>query len=249
VTATIGHSPWLPFADAEGGLRLYCLPHAGGSASAFRPWIGRIPGLSVLPVQYPGRETRLREAPHSRIPELAAELAEALLADAQDAPYAVYGHSFGALTAFELVHVIRSLGGPMPVHLVVSGFSAPQAEDFADDAVTDEEIIALLRDLGGTPEQYLTDRRILKMIMPPLRADLTAKVAYRYMPRPELDVPILALGGVEDRQAEFDSMRGWGAQTTAGFRLHPLAGGHFAVLERSAETLAAISEALAPHLV
>lgn len=87
------------------------------------------------------------------------------------------------------------------------------------------------------------------MIMPPLRADLTAKVAYRYMPRPELDVPILALGGVEDRQAEFDSMRGWGAQTTGGFRLHPLAGGHFAVLERSAETLAAISEALAPHLV
>jgi surfactin synthase thioesterase subunit len=249
VTATVGRSRWLPFADAEGGLRLYCLPHAGGSASAFRPWIGRIPGVSVLPVQYPGRETRLREAPHSRIPELAAELAEALLADAQDAPYAVYGHSFGALTAFELVHVIRSLGGPMPVHLVVSGFSAPQAEDFADDAVTDEEIIALLRDLGGTPEQYLTDRRILKMIMPPLRADLTAKVAYRYMPRPELDVPILALGGVEDRQAEFDSMRGWGAQTTAGFRLHPLAGGHFAVLERSAETLAAIGEALAPHLV
>ena len=74
-----------------------------------------------------------------------AEVAEALLADAQDAPYAVYGHSFGALTAFELLHVIRSLGGPMPVRLIVSGFSAPQDEDFADDAVTDEEIIALLR--------------------------------------------------------------------------------------------------------
>jgi surfactin synthase thioesterase subunit len=248
VTATVGHSRWLPFSDTEGGLRLYCLPHAGGSASAFRPWIGRIPGVSVLPVQYPGRETRLREVPHLRVPALAAELAEALLADAQDAPYAVYGHSFGALTAFELLHVIRDLGGPLPVHLVVSGFSAPQAEDFADDAVTDEEIIALLRDLGGTPEQYLTDRRILKMIMPPLRADLTAKVAYRYMPRPELDVPILAIGGTEDRQAELDSMHGWAAQTSAGFRLHPLAGGHFAVLERTEETLRAIGDALAPHL-
>ncbi|EWM18235.1 thioesterase II family protein [Kutzneria sp. 744] len=244
MTATVGHSRWLPFPDTEGGLRLYCLPHAGGSASAFRPWIGRIPGVSVLPVQYPGRETRLRETPHVDIPSLASELAEALLADAQDAPYAVYGHSFGALTAFEVLHVIRGLGGPMPSHLIVSGFSAPQSEDFADDAVTDEEIIALLRDLGGTPEQYLTDRRILKMIMPPLRADLTAKVAYRYMPRPELDVPILALGGIEDQQATYDSMRGWADQTTAGFGLHPLNGGHFAVLEQPEETLRVIAGAL-----
>jgi surfactin synthase thioesterase subunit len=247
VTATVGHSRWLPFSDTmEGGLRLYCLPHAGGSASAFRPWIGRIPGVSVLPVQYPGRETRLRETPHHSVRGLAVELAEALLADAQDAPYAVYGHSFGALTAFELLHVIRGLGGPLPVHLVVSGFAAPQTEDFADDAVTDEEIIALLRDLGGTPEQYLTDRRILKMIMPPLRADLTAKVAYRYMPRPELDVPILAIGGTEDRQAELDSMRGWAAHTTGEFRLHPLAGGHFAVLEQPEETLRLIGSTLVP---
>jgi surfactin synthase thioesterase subunit len=249
VTATVGHSRWLPFSDTEGGLRLYCLPHAGGSASAFRPWIGRIPGVSVLPVQYPGRETRLRETPHHSVRDLAAELAEALLADAQDAPYAVYGHSFGALTAFELLHVIRGLDGPRPVQLVVSGFAAPQTEDFADDAVTDEEIIALLRELGGTPEQYLTDRRILKMIMPPLRADLTAKVAYRYMPRPELDVPILAIGGTEDRQAELDSMRGWAAHTTGDFHLHPLAGGHFAVLEQPEETLEMIGRALRPHLV
>jgi surfactin synthase thioesterase subunit len=249
VTATVGHSRWLPFSDTEGGLRLYCLPHAGGSASAFRPWIGRIPGVSVLPVQYPGRETRLRETPHHSVRDLAAELAEALLADAQDAPYAVYGHSFGALTAFELLHVIRGLDGPLPVQLVVSGFAAPQTEDFADDAVTDEEIIALLRELGGTPEQYLTDRRILKMIMPPLRADLTAKVAYRYMPRPELDVPILAIGGTEDRQAELDSMRGWAAHTTGDFHLHPLAGGHFAVLEQPEETLEMIGRALRPHLV
>jgi surfactin synthase thioesterase subunit len=249
VTATVGHSRWLPFSDTEGGLRLYCLPHAGGSASAFRPWIGRIPGVSVLPVQYPGRETRLRETPHHSVRDLAAELAEALLADAQDAPYAVYGHSFGALTAFELLHVIRGLDGPLPVQLVVSGFAAPQTEDFADDAVTDEEIIALLRELGGTPEQYLTDRRILKMIMPPLRADLTAKVAYRYMPRPELDVPILAIGGTEDRQAELDSMRGWAAHTPGDFHLHPLAGGHFAVLEQPEETLEMIGRALRPHLV
>jgi surfactin synthase thioesterase subunit len=248
VIATAGHDRWLPFPDTDGGLRLYCLPHAGGSASTFRSWIGRLPGVSVLPVQYPGRETRLSEPPHHRVPELAAELAAALLADTQDTPYAVYGHSFGALTAFELLYVIRAVGGTMPVHLVVSGFSAPQAEDFTDDAVTDEEIIALLRDLGGTPEQYLTDPRALKMIMPPLRADLTAKISYRYLPRPSLEVPILAIAGTADRQAKLDSMRGWAAQTTAGFRLHPLTGGHFAALEQSDETLRAIGDALRPHL-
>lgn len=248
MTAATHQSRWLPFPDTTGGLRLYCLPHAGGSASTFRPWIGKLPGVSVLPVQYPGRETRLSEPPCHRVPELAAELAAALLADTQDTPYAVYGHSFGALTAFELLYVLQAVGGTMPVHLVVSGFSAPQAEDFTDDAVTDEEIIALLRDLGGTPEHYLTDRRALKMILPPLRADMTAKVAYRYRPRPALDVPILAIAGTHDQQAKLDSMRGWAAQTTAGFRLHPLSGGHFAVLERSAETLRAIGDALQPHL-
>jgi surfactin synthase thioesterase subunit len=244
-------SRWLPYPAAGGPVRLYCLPHAGGSASAFRPWIGRLDGATVLPVQPAGRETRLRDAPHTSMDALAAELAEVLLADAAGDPYAVYGHSLGALVGYEVVHRIEALGGPPPVHLLVSGCAAPQWPTHADPATTegalsDERIVALLRSLGGTPEVFLADPRVLRMILPPLRADLTVKDTYRYRPRPPLAVPITAIASTDDPRAGVDSMTAWRDQTIRRARTHVLPGGHFAVLEQADTTLNWMRAALAP---
>lgn len=239
---------WLPFGGPAGGVRLYCLPHAGGAASAFRPWIGRPAGVAVCPLQPPGRETRPQDPPHVGMGPLVGELAEVVLADAREGPYAVYGHSLGALVGFELIREIRRLGGPAPAHFLVSGCSAPQwaTEDdaFAGEDLSDERIIALLRVLGGTPEVFLTSPMILRMILPAIRADLSVKNTYRYEPGPPLEVPITTIAGVDDPRASVESIAAWRDQTVRRFRAHTLPGGHFAALEDADTTLGLIRQAL-----
>ncbi len=243
-------SPWLPFPPPGGRLRLYCLPHAGGSASAFRPWFGRLAGVSVRPVQPPGRETRLRETPYVRMTEFVDDLSDALLDElaTDQGPYAVYGHSLGAWVAFELVRAIRRRGGPDPAHLVVSGAAAPDHPAYDDGppvgGMTDAQVVALLRRIGGTPEWMLADPSVLRMILPPFRADFAVKESYRYLPEQALDVPITALAATGDLRAGIGSMDGWRRQTTRAFRSRTLVGGHFAVLEQADLTLRYLGEAL-----
>jgi surfactin synthase thioesterase subunit len=219
----------------------------------FRPWAGRLAGVEICPVQPPGRETRRTDPPHTSMTTLVAELADVVLHDAADAPYALYGHSLGALTGFELAKEIRGRGAPPPAHLLVSGCSAPHwvTDDdrrYAGQVMTDDQIVALLRSLGGTPEPYLSDPTALRIILPPLRADLAVKTTYRYQPGPPLDIPVTAIAGTSDARATVESMLAWREQTVARFRSRVLTGGHFAVLEQPDSTLYYIREALRPWL-
>ncbi|MGW2182069.1 thioesterase II family protein [Streptomyces sp. NPDC001732] len=248
---------WFPFAEHPGsdGPLLYCLPHAGGSASAFRSWFGRIGRTSIRPVQLPARETRLRETPYEAMDRLVPDLARAVLADLAAGPagrpYAVYGHSLGATIAFELVREIRRRQGPDPVQLIVSGCRAPgggpAAEEEDDPRMTDasdDEVVALLRRIGGTPEWMLTDPSVLRLILPPFRADFTVKESYRYRAEPPLTVPVTALAADGDPRGLASDMAGWQQETTRPLTLHTLSGGHFAVLEQAAVTHGHLARAL-----
>lgn len=253
MTAVLGRSPWLPFpaeVTPPAGVRLYCLPHAGGSASSYRPWQGRLPGVEVRPLQPPGRETRMTDPVVDRMAPLAQEVAAAILGNAGDGPYAVFGHSLGALVGFEVVREIRRVGGPPPVHFLLSGASAPQWPDEEDDllrvgnTLTDEHIVSFLRDLGGTPEVFLSDRRVLRMILPPLRADLTVKTHYRCVPEQPLSVPVTAIAATDDPRASVESVAAWAQHTTGPFRLHVIDGGHFAIHDQPDTALRLIGQAL-----
>jgi surfactin synthase thioesterase subunit len=242
---------WLPFPrPAAGGLRLFCIPHAGGGASAFRPWIGAVPGVAVCPLQPPAREARFRDEPHLDMGPLAAEIADVVSA-ATDGPYAIYGHSLGALTGFEAVREIRRRGGQMPVHLFVSGCAAPQVQDSllpnVHDA-SDAEVVALLRRLGGTPESLLGDPALLELILPAIRADLTVKETYRYVPEAPLDLPLTVLAADDDPRAGAAETAAWREQAGGGFMLHTVGEGHFAVFEQARITHKHLREALKPWL-
>ncbi|MDT0267344.1 alpha/beta fold hydrolase [Streptomyces sp. DSM 44915] len=239
---------WLPYRVAGDGPRLYCLPHAGGSASAFRPWLGRLAGVEVCPLQPPGRETRLGEPPHETLAGFAADLADRLVADASAAPYAVYGHSLGALAAFEVVRAVVARGGRPPVGLVVSGCAAPQLLATTPEGVSDEEVLTLMRTLGGTPEAFLADARVARMLLPRVRADLAIRNSFRYQPGPPLRLPVTALAADADPRATVEEMAAWRDQTIGRFELHPYGGGHFAVLEQADRTLSLLDRALRPHL-
>jgi surfactin synthase thioesterase subunit len=253
VTTVDAASRWLPLRSQTdpGSLPLFCLPHAGGGASAFRTWLNGIPGVAVLPVQPPGREARFREAPHERMAPLVDEIATVVLDAAGSGPYAVYGHSLGALVAFETLHEIRRRGGPDPVHLFVSGSVAPHCA--TDDGppvagMSAAQVVQMLRRLGGTPEWLLADPGALNMILPAFRADFSVKETYEYAPGPPLRVPVSVLSSTDDPRAARELQGKWQDQTIGTFRHHTLVGGHFAVFEQAEVTRRHLAEALAPWM-
>jgi surfactin synthase thioesterase subunit len=107
-------------------LRLFCFPYAGGGASLYRGWSKALPlEVEVCSIQLPGREDRLREAPITSISLLVQALSYAIR-PYLDRPFAFWGHSMGALIAFELARQLRREVMPEPGHLFVSGRGAPQ---------------------------------------------------------------------------------------------------------------------------
>jgi medium-chain acyl-[acyl-carrier-protein] hydrolase len=235
VAEPVTRSPWLPFgAKPTAGIRLLCLPHAGAGASFYRAWGTGLPGfVGVCPVQPPGRERRHQEQPLTSAAAISARLAPEVLA-AVTVPYAIFGHSTGALCAFELAREIRRENGPDPAHLFVAGRQAPQLpmERTVIDGMSVAELAAELRRLGGTPEELLDDPDLLGRFQPLLAADFAVNEAYAYRPEPPLDIPITAFAATQDPLAGLTQMLAWDEHTTAEFRLHALNGGHFAVFDR-----------------
>lgn len=231
-------NPWFPLGiPTDAKYRLLCLPHAGAGASYFGRWgKGLPPDIKACPVQAPGRERRNREQPFTAVAPLAAELAQAI-AECMAEPFALFGHSTGALCVFETTRELRRIGGPLPERLFVSGRRAPQIPMEVHDLASMDvpELADFLRDLGGTPDVVLDDPDTLLFLQPLLAADFSVNERYVYPPEDPLDLPITAFAGIEDPGAGVVEMSPWELQTAAGFRLHPLEGGHFAIFDRAAE--------------
>lgn len=215
---------------ADPCMRLFCLPHAGAGASAYRGWQQSLgPETEVVPVHLPGRESRLTEPPETDIRELAVRLAEPLARRAQGAPFAVFGHSMGALLGYELTRLLAESGHP-PALLIVSGAAAPHLPVDEEDPVhlmPEDELITHLSDLAGTPRSVLSDKDLLEMVVPALRADFAACETYVHQRREPLSVPFLVLGGDADPGVPVPSLSPWGEHTSAHTTVRVWPGGHF----------------------
>jgi medium-chain acyl-[acyl-carrier-protein] hydrolase len=222
---------WLPFRSPRPAAtkRLFCLPFVGGGASVYRGWTDLLPlTVDVCAIQLPGRETRFREQPFDRLQPLVASLADAL-SPVFDLPFALYGHSMGALTAFELARELRRRGSQRPFLLIVTGRVAPHVAPRQSPLHTlpDPEFRAELRRLDGTPAAVLDSEELMRLYMPVLRADFAAHETYEYLEEPPLDCPIMAITGVDDSLAAPNEMGGWRRHTAAAFEAHVVPGGHF----------------------
>jgi medium-chain acyl-[acyl-carrier-protein] hydrolase len=231
--------------NARAPIRLFCFPHAGGGSLAYFPWTAALaPEIEVCAVQLPGRENRLREPPIDDLARLRERLVEALLPALHEGPFAVFGHSFGALVAFELVRELRRLGAPLPRLLIAAGRAAPsrgQASRPLHAIADDEEFIdELERRYGGIPAAIRGERALLDLLLPTLRADLKLTECYEYRAESPLPVPIWALGGRDDPGVDAGALRAWSLETDAGFAAQTFAGGHFFVQDARADVLGAI---------
>jgi medium-chain acyl-[acyl-carrier-protein] hydrolase len=228
----MSNDPWLMRlrqASNGGRLRLFCFPYAGGGAAVLRTWFDELPKeIDVYAIQLPGRERRLAERPYTQMQNLIRVLAENLRPYLIP-PFAFFGHSMGALIAFELARYLRRESAIGPAHLFVSGHRAPHLPSMFRPIhhLSDQDFIDELRRLNGTPEEIFQSPEMLQLVLPALRADFTMCETYTFSDTGALECPISALGGLDDDRASSDELRAWEQQTRGNFMLHMIQGDHF----------------------
>jgi medium-chain acyl-[acyl-carrier-protein] hydrolase len=227
-------------------IRLFCFPHAGGSPSFFRNWWKRLPReIDVCAIQLPGHGSRVRETPYHDFPALLNRLAKELRPEA-DRPFALFGHSLGALIAFELARLFQNSGPLIPAHLFVSGQNAPQFFEVHEELSQrdDASLIDGLRQLNCTPDQVLDNRELMDLMLPVIRADLALYENYRYQPAKRLECPLTVLGGLQDPRTNPSGLQGWKEQTRGQFRIRQFPGDHFFIGQRELLVTHMVEEAL-----
>jgi len=234
---------------SPGRLRLFCLPYAGGGAAAYRAWAdGLPPEIEVCRIELPGRGSRFAEPRFKSAAELVRAAADGLRPHL-DPPFALFGHSMGALLAFELARELRRRGRPLPALLLVAGHEAPQCPD-PDPPLShlpDSEFVEeIRRRYDGIPAEVLAEPELLDLLLPVLRDDVALLERYRYSEEPPLDCPISCLGGEEDRRVSRESLEAWRDQTVRSFALRLIPGGHFFIESARAAVLRAVGEDLEP---
>ena len=238
-------------------MRLICFSYAGGGAAVYRPWALSLPAtVEVLAVQLPGRENRLREPTLRRMPELLGALLPALL-PLLDRPFAFWGHSMGALVAYEAAHSLREQGGPQPLRLLLSARRAPQLpdRDTPMHGLDDEAFVAeIQRRYNGIPPEVLQYPELLELLLPALRADMAVIESHQQSTttraHPRFDGPISVFGGQGDARAPCHELEAWQAHTNEPVVMRQFSGGHFYFNDAEVRRalLSAVAADLGAHL-
>jgi medium-chain acyl-[acyl-carrier-protein] hydrolase len=241
--AELSSKAWLRHQPTEAAVRLVCLPHAGAGATSFTRWLTLFPsGISVVRVQLPGREDVADEPAFRQV----SDAVDALLPQIVEltARVALYGHSMGALVAFELARALSAAGTP-PVHLFISGRRAPHrlASKAPIHHLPDNAFAAALEEMGagGTASRSAAFQRYALRL---IKADLELSEEYVYHPEPGLHCPITAFYGTEDPVVDVDEVKAWKDLTSAAFAIHSFPGDHFFHQRHRVAIAAHMAEAL-----
>jgi medium-chain acyl-[acyl-carrier-protein] hydrolase len=214
---------------ANPAMRLIAFHHAAGSAGSYYPLNATLPSdWDLLLLDLPGRGKRHAETPIAEMPDLVARVME----DVRpwlDAPFALFGHSLGAIIAAEVGRACENLGSP-PVWVGISGRIAPTLgrEGRSLHKLDDESLMHELLTLGGTPSRISEMPEFLQLFLRNARADLAAVDSYAPEPeRAKSSYPMTAFSGTSDPWAPPDTMLPWERETEGSFRLRQFVGGHF----------------------
>ncbi|RNJ41180.1 hypothetical protein B5V01_26190 [Mesorhizobium erdmanii] len=227
----------------EPSYRIICFPHGGGSVQSFRTWSDYLPeDVELICLDLPGRGKRSAEAVIRSMDALVPMVTEALRGYS-DRPFVFFGHSVGALVAYEIARSLEKAGRPTPFHVVVSAHKS--ADEPADEPpmyrYMDDKLADAVRILGLVPKEALANEELLhNFILPPLRADLELAETYdRKLPTP-LNAAITAMGGVQDETINANDLDEWRRLTTSRFARIMFDSDHFFTHSMTAEVVSTL---------
>lgn len=248
------HTRWFPPLHPErpdATVRLYCLPFSGGSAEAYRPWAEELPPwVQLRAVQLPGRRARAGEPALTSVGQVVSAVADAMELEPTELPYGLFGHSMGALLAFELARELRRRDVPQPLLVGVAGWPAPDTGlphvpiTGPLTPLTDEQFIEVMGGMGAISRQALADPEELERTVRPMRTDFALIEAYTYREGPALASPLGVFSGSEDPLTPLEKLHGWAQQTTGAVRVRRYDGGHFFLFDHVPAMVKAYTEDL-----
>ncbi|MFF0285054.1 thioesterase II family protein [Streptomyces sp. NPDC005262] len=227
---------------------LICLPFAGAGASFFTPWQGQAPaGLTILPVQLPGREKRFAEPAYASAAEAVddayAQVTAVLGGTGRRA--AVFGHSMGAVLAYELAHRLEREPGIRLEALFVSGSAGPwTARSDRAGGLPENEFVARVRSFAGYAHPALENPEMRELLLPSLRADVQLHESYRPASERPLAVRVVSVRGRTDTLVGAAGAAEWGSATNGKLTVAELDGGHMYLADRPGALLELIATEL-----
>ncbi len=230
----------------KSALRLFCFPYSGANARVYQRWSEGLPeAIAVYPVELPGHGSLHAMPQLTRMDVLVKHVARAIVPYLGQ-PFAFFGHSMGALLAFELARYLRKEHQPVPTYLFVSGHGAPHLPDREPPIhdLPEKEFVAKIREFNGTPDEVLENQELRGLILPVLRADFEVCATYVYQPEDPLPCPIGAFGGLRDSSVSRQDLEAWKSHTTAQCTVRMFPGDHFYINTDRSLTLWAISQEL-----
>lgn len=240
-------NPWLLLrtVNPHARMNLICFPYAGGGAQLFNNWQAAFGDVQVCAVQYPGRGSRVKEPAFTEC----SALVEALiphLAPFLNKPFAFFGHSMGAIIAYEVARHVEQQGLQLE-RLIVSGRRAPQisSQDPPTYNLPDAEFTEELRRLNGTPQAVLDHPELMQLMLGIIRADFTLTQTYKYAPGPKLNCPLSVFGGLEDTDVTREHLEAWCELTNNVCSLRMFEGDHFFMQTNEKSVLRVVNEHLA----
>ncbi|MGP4051166.1 thioesterase II family protein [Streptomyces sp. 2A115] len=237
---------WLrtPRPRPSASVRLICLAHAGGTASAYQDWSPYLPdGIELSVVQYPGRHDRIAEPCVDSMDEMADEIAAAVRPQGRQ-DIVLFGHSMGAAVAYE-VALRRAEHGHPPRQLIVSGRVAPHRHPGGDLHTKDDDaLVAELRSMSATDQAVLDDPELMALLFPMIRADYRLIERYQREAPPRIDTPITVFLGRADDRFPLEEADAWRELTSRSFDRRVFEGGHFYLRDRAHEVVPAVVEAI-----
>jgi surfactin synthase thioesterase subunit len=247
-TSELATNLWFPkpVSRPHAKIRLFCFPYSGAGASVFYPWVKILPEeIEICPVQYPGRGNRFAEPLYDDLRPLVSALFNAI-DPILDKPFAFFGHSLGALIAFELARMIQQVRDVRAVHYIFSSNAAPHLTDDLPRIhhLPDDEFIRRIASLNGTDPEIFRNRELREMIIPVLKADFKICETYQYESLGNLESPITVMGGIQDNDVQREHLEGWRELTVCDFSLRLFPGGHFYINEQQMLLLQIIAKLL-----
>jgi surfactin synthase thioesterase subunit len=224
---------------------LLCVPFAGAGPSFFHPWRELAADRwRVTAVELPGREKRLLEEPYRNVPEAARSELGAVVEDlGPGARVVLFGHSLGAVLAYELVHLLGERDDVHVERLVVSGSPGPWTQRERRAAGLDgDEFLARVEEFAGFRHEALDHPEMRELILPTLHADCSMHESYVPSFEGPVSVPVTSLRGDVDGLVTAAEARQWQDATTAGFTYVEFPGDHMYLVDRGREILDVIEK-------